>query len=161
MAFLEAKYEERVGKKFRYWFLDDQLEALYSAEGRFGRVLTAFGLVAVLVACLGLFGLAAAASKARIKEMGIRKALGATVAQILVILTKELVALVCLANLIVWPLAWYATNGWLEQFAYRIELGWSLFIVPAGLALIVALPTVFFHAAKTALASPVVALRHE
>ena len=77
------------------------------------------------------------------------------------ILTKDFAALVCLANLIVWPLAWYTTDGWLQQFAYRIELGWALFVAPAGLALIVALPSILYHAARTALASPVEALHHE
>jgi len=161
LAFLRAKYEERVGEKFAYRFLDDQLAFQYRGESSFGRVLSVFGIVAVSVACLGLFGLAASTAEARRKESGIRKVLGATAAQILRTLTAESIGLVCLAHLLVWPVAWYASRRWLEQFAYGIELGWPLFVAPAGLALMVALPALFCHATKIAWENPVLALRHE
>lgn len=161
MEFLEEKYERWVGQSFWYQFLDDRIDTLYRAEKRVGQALSIFGTLALFVACLGLFGLAAFAAELRTKEVSIRKVLGATVSHIILLLSKEFVVLVCLANAIAWPLAWYATGQWLDNFAYRIELGWGFFVLAGGLGLAIALLTLSTQAIRAASANPVDALRHE
>jgi putative ABC transport system permease protein len=110
---------------------------------------------------LGIFGLAVFQAEQRIKEIGIRKVLGATVAEITTMLTKDFTKWVLLANLLAWPAAYFIANKWLENFAYRIEIQWWIFARAGGLALIIALLTVSLQAIKTALANPVEALRYE
>jgi len=161
MAFLEEKYEEWVGQSFWYQFLDDRIDTLYRTEKRIAQALSIFGALALFVACLGLFGLAAFAAELRTREMSIRKVLGATMSHIVLLLSKEFVVLVCLANAIAWPLAWYATDRWLENFAYRIELGWSFFVLAGGLGLAVALLTLSTQAIRAASTNPVDSLRYE
>ncbi len=161
MKFLEEKYREWVGQDIYYRFLDDRIDTLYSNEKRMGRTLSIFGVLALFVACLGLFGLTAFAAELRTKEVGIRKVLGATVSHIVLLMSKEFVALVCLANAVAWPVAWYVVGQWLENFAYRIELGWGFFVLTGGLGVVVALLTVSGQAIRVASANPVDALRHE
>jgi putative ABC transport system permease protein len=115
----------------------------------------------VFVACLGLFGLASFTAEQRTKEIGIRKVLGASVSGLVLLLSKEFMALVALANLIAWPIAYYAMNRWLQGFAYRIELGPGVFILGGVLALVIALLTVSAQAIRAARANPVEALRYE
>jgi putative ABC transport system permease protein len=144
-----------------YYFLDDDFARLHQADQQLGRVFQAFALLAIGIACLGLFGLAAFTAERRTKEIGVRKVLGATVTNVVTLLSKDFVKLVLLANLIAWPLAWYAMNKWLQSFAFRVEMEWWVFALAGGLALLIALLTVSTQAIKAALANPVEALRYE
>jgi len=144
-----------------YYFLDDDFARLHQADQQLGRVFQAFAWLAIGIACLGLFGLAAFTAERRTKEIGVRKVLGATVANVVTLLSKDFVKLVLLANLIAWPLAWFAMNKWLQSFAFRVEMEWWVFALAGGLALLIALLTVSTQAIKAALANPVEALRYE
>jgi putative ABC transport system permease protein len=146
---------------FEYTFLDEDFDKLYKSDQRLGRLLNYFSILAIFIALLGLFGLASFIINQRTKEIGIRKVLGATVANVTALLSKDFVKLVLLANLIAWPAAWYAMNKWLQNFAYRIDIGWPVFALAGGLALAIALLTVSTQAIKAALANPVEALRYE
>lgn len=146
---------------FDYFFLDTAFDQLYKAEYRFATIFNVFTITAILIACLGLFGLAAFTAEQRTKEIGVRKVLGATVANIAALISKDFIKLVLLANLIAWPVAWFTMNKWLQNFAYRIDVGWSLFLLAGGLALVIALLTVSIQAIKAALANPVESLRYE
>jgi putative ABC transport system permease protein len=142
-------------------FLDDDLDALYRGEQKQAQMLTVFSALAIVIACLGLFGLASATTLHRTKEIGIRKALGASVAEIVRLFTTEFGALVLIANLIAWPVAYFAMQRWLSGFAYRIELGPFVFLAGAALALVVATLTVSIVATRAARAKPVATLRYE
>ena len=122
---------------------------------------TWFAALAIALSCLGLFGMAVFSIERRTKEIGIRKVLGASVSSVVTLLSKDFVKLVLIANLIAWPVAWYAMNQWLQDFAYRIELGWWTFALAGGVALLIALLTVSAQAIRAALANPVEALRYE
>ncbi len=144
-----------------YSFLDRKLEQLYGGEQKLAQAINYFTIIAVILACLGLFGLSSFAAERRTKEIGIRKVLGASVASIVSLLSSDFIKLVLLANLIAWPAAWYAMHKWLQGFAYRANLdGWTFILASAG-ALGVALLTVSFQAIKAAVANPVEALRYE
>jgi putative ABC transport system permease protein len=146
---------------FAFTFLDESIDRFYQSEKRLGQVSGYFSLLAIVIACLGLFALAAFTAEQRTKEIGIRKVLGATASGVVVLLSKDFARLVLVANLIAFPVAWYAMNRWLESFAYRIHIGWETFIFAGGLALIIALLTVSTQAVKAALTNPVEALRYE
>jgi putative ABC transport system permease protein len=146
---------------FQYYFMDQEVDRLYRTEQRMATVIRLFTSLAIFVSALGLFGLITLATATRTKEIGIRKVLGASVSNLLSLLSKDFVKLVLLANLIAWPIAWYAMNRWLQDFAYRIDIGWWVFALAGGLALIIALLTVSAQAIKAALANPVEALRYE
>jgi len=146
---------------FQYSFLDDEFDAMYRSEQRLGRLFNAFALLAVLVAALGLLGLAAFTAQQRTKEIGIRKVLGASVSGIVVMLSGDFVRLVIVAFVIASPLAWFAMDDWLSAFAYRIEVGPGIFIVAGLIALGIALATVSWQAVRAALANPVDSLRSE
>ena len=154
---------ERVNPEtpFAYFFLDERFAQLHRAEERMGRIIGIFALIAVGVSCLGLLGLAAFTAEQRTKEIGIRKVLGASVAHIVLLLSKEFTYLVLAANLIAWPVAWVAMSRWLGGFAYRIELGPGMFIVGGVAALGIACLTVSYQAVRAALANPVQALKYE
>jgi len=149
------------GNPFDFSFLDDSFAAQYKAEQRFGQVFMLFAALAILIACLGLLGLAAYAAERRTKEIGIRKVLGASVASVVSLLSKQFTKLVLMANVIAWPIAYFAINAWLQNFAYRIGIGWWMFALAGGIALIIALLTVSTQAIKAALTNPVEALRYE
>jgi putative ABC transport system permease protein len=117
--------------------------------------------MAIIIACLGLFGLISFAAEQRTKEIGIRKVLGASVANLVSLLSRDFLKLVAMANVIAWPVAWFAMNKWLENFAYRIDINWWVFALAGGLALVIALATVSTQAIKAALANPVESLRYE
>ncbi|MGD8534795.1 MAG: hypothetical protein PVF66_03020, partial [Candidatus Aminicenantes bacterium] len=146
---------------FQYSFLDEDFDKLYRTEMRLGKIFTVVTFLAIFIACLGLFGLAAFEAAQRTKEMGIRKVLGASVSGIVLLLSKEFTKWVLLANIIAWPVAYYAMNRWLQNFAYRISFGLWVLILSAGLAFIVALLTVSYQAVKVSLANPVDTLRYE
>jgi putative ABC transport system permease protein len=137
------------------------LERQYQAEKLFGKIFTVFVVLSLAIAGLGLFGLAAYAAEQRTKEIGIRKVLGASVANLMGLLSQDFLRLVLIANLIAWPVAYLAMTKWLANFAYRIDIGWWTFALAGGLALLIALLTVSTQAIKAALANPVEALRYE
>ncbi|HVX50695.1 MAG TPA: ABC transporter permease [Chitinophagaceae bacterium] len=144
-----------------YTFLDENFARQYNAEQRQGNIIFTFTLLAILISCLGLLGLVTFAASQRTKEIGIRKVLGATVSNIVFMLSKDLLKLVLLAILVATPLAWYATHKWLESFAYRVNIGWSVFALAGAVALLVALLTTGIKAVTAALANPVKSLRTE
>ena len=144
-----------------YHFLNQNFAKQYDAEKKQGQIAFLFSILAILIACLGLFGLATFSVSRRIKEIGIRKVLGASVAGIVVLLSKDFLKLVLIALCIATPIAWYAMSKWLEDFAYRIELTGGVFIVAGITALVLALLTVSFQAIKAAVANPVKSLRTE
>lgn len=144
-----------------YFFLDEYLQKLYTSEMRLGKLFLAFASFGIGIACLGLLGLASFMAEQRTKEIGIRKVLGASVPNIVRLLSKDFVKLVLLANLVAWPLAWYAMGKWLEDFAYRIALEWWVFAVAGLLALLIAISTVSFQSFRAAMADPVKSLRSE
>jgi putative ABC transport system permease protein len=142
-------------------FLDDSYERLYRGDKRQGQIFGIFVAIAIVIACLGLFGLAAFAAERRTREIGVRKVFGARALQIVWLLLTQFSAPVLLANLIAWPLAWYYLDHWLQGFAYRVPLS-PLYFVGVGLmALLIAWATVFGHALRVARASPIRALRYE
>ena len=146
---------------FSYGFLDDRIAALYSKEDNMSEILKVFSVLAIIISCLGLFGLVAHASEIRTKEIGIRKVIGARVTDIITLLSKDLMLLVLIGNLVAWPLAWYGINKWLQQFTYRINISWTVFIMSAAITLIIAALTITWHCFKTGITSPVKSLRTE
>ena len=146
---------------FSYQFLDESFDNMYREEQRVGKVALTFALLAVLIACLGLFGLATYMAEQRTKEIGVRKVLGASVPNIISMLSKDFLRLVLISIVFAVPVAWWGMNKWLEDFAYRISIGWWIFIVAGAVALLIALATVSFQAIKAALANPVKSLRTE
>jgi len=146
---------------FEYSFLEDVTSKNYEDDRKLGMLFTAFSLLTVFVACLGLFGLAAFSAERRTKEIGIRKALGASVTSIVRLLCKEIVILVLIANAIAWPVAYLTIGRWLETFAYRTHITCTLFLLSGSLVLIIALATVSYQSIRAALANPVDSLRYE
>lgn len=146
---------------FSYRFLDDSFENMYRAEQRVGKIALSFAILTILVACLGLFGLATYMAEQRTKEIGVRKVLGATVTNIVNMLSKDFLKLVIISAVFAVPLGWWLMNKWLEDFAYRINIGWSVFLIAIGVAILIALVTVSFQAIKAAIANPVTSLRSE
>ncbi len=162
LAFLENKWRLFVPHHpFEYSFLDADFDALYRAEQRTGKIFGTFSALAIFIACLGLFGLASFTTEQRTKEIGVRKVLGASVSQVVVLLSKDFTRLVLIALMIAAPVAYLAMNRWLQDFAYRINIGAWTFVLAGGLALVIALLTVSFQSIKAALANPVEALRYE
>ncbi|MDB5262619.1 MAG: hypothetical protein JWQ14_1900 [Adhaeribacter sp.] len=146
---------------FTYNFLDEDIAKLYQSEQRMGNIFNVFALWAIFISCLGLYGLSAFMAEQRTKEIGVRKVLGASVFDIVGLLSKDFVALVLVANILAWPLAWYGLHRWLQDFAYRVEMGWWVFVLAGVLALLIALLTISLQAIKAAVANPVKSLRTE
>lgn len=146
---------------FSYYFVDEQFASLYSAEQRTGKIFTSFAVVAIIIAGLGLFGLAAFMIKQRVKEIGIRKVLGASSGTITAMLSFEFLKLVFIAILVSFPITWLAMYKWLQNFAYRIDIHWWVFVLAGIAALAIAFITVSFQSIKAALANPVKSLRSE
>jgi putative ABC transport system permease protein len=146
---------------FEYTFLDERFDQLYRAENRQESVLSIFSFIAIFVACLGLFGLASYTAIKRTKEVGVRKVLGSSVQNIVLLLSKDLLKPVLLGALIAIPVGYYAMNKWLRGFAYRINFHWWMFAIAVATALIIALLTVGVQAIKAAIANPVKSLRTE
>jgi putative ABC transport system permease protein len=149
------------GQPFDYSFMDEQFNNLYTSEQKTGQIFITFALLAIVIACLGLFGLVTYASEQRTKEIGIRKVLGANVANIVAMISKEFLKLVFIAFLFAFPIAWWAMNKWLQDFAYRVNIGWWIFFIAGMVAILIALITVSFQAIKAAIANPVKSLRTE
>jgi len=146
---------------FEYYFLDENFKRMYQSEEKLQSLFSSFSILAIFISCLGLFGLAAFAAERRFKEIGIRKVMGASITNIVLLLSKEFTKWILVANIIAWPLAWFYLNSWLDAFAYRIEISWFTFILAAALALLIALLTVSSHAIKAATSNPVNALKYE
>lgn len=146
---------------FVYNFLDDDLNQLYNTEQNAGKILMIFSFLAIFISCLGIFGLIAYVTERRTKEIGIRKTLGASVTGVVMLLTRDFTKWILIANLIAWPVAWYAMNKWLQNFAYRVDLTFWPFLLSGLLALFIALLTVSWQAIRAATANPVEALRYE
>jgi putative ABC transport system permease protein len=159
---IKSKWERyNSGAPFNYSFLDQQFALLYGAEQRVGNIFTSFSIIAIIIACLGLFGLAAFMIRQRVKEIGIRKVLGASSVSITTMLSKEFLQLILIAALISFPITWYAMNKWLQDFAYRTTIHWWVFVLAGVIALLVAAITISFQSIKAALANPVKSLRSE
>ena len=151
----------QAGAPFSYDFLDQQYASLYITEQRTGKIFTSFAIIAVIIASLGLFGLAAFMIRQRVKEIGIRKVLGASAASITAMLSVEFLKLIVIAALISFPLTWFAMYKWLQDFAYRINIQWWVFILAGAIALLIAAITISFQSIRAALANPVKSLRSE
>jgi putative ABC transport system permease protein len=162
LAFLEDVWAEmRPNRSFSYFFVDESFDRLYKSEENLGRIFRTFAWLSVGIGCLGLFGLASYSAERRTKEIGIRKVLGASVSELTVLLAKEFTKWVVVANVVAWPVAYYAMSRWLRNFAYRTDIGVGTFLLAGGLALVIAALTVSFQAVKTALSDPVRSLRYE
>ena len=146
---------------FEYHFLDEDFERMYKTEAIMGQLTKYFAGIAIFISCLGLFGLALFTAEQRTKEIGIRKVLGASVASIVYMLSKDFLKLVLIANLIALPLGWYFMSGWLNDYADRTDLSWWIFAMAFVTTIIIAMVTLSFHAVKTAIANPVTSLRTE
>ena len=162
MQLLKATWKDvAANQPFSFSFLDEDIERQYRQDERWGKIVGYASTLAILIAAMGLFGLTTLVVSKRTKEIGIRKVLGATVANVVALLSRDFVKLVLVANVIAWPVAWYAMNKWLQNFAYRIDISWWVFALAGGLALVIALLTVSTQAIKVALANPVESLRYE
>jgi len=157
----ETWHKLNPNEPFEYSFLDQDFYKNYQAEERLASIVGYFTIIAILISCLGLFGLAAFSAEQRIKEIGVRKVLGASVGSIVSLLSKDFLKVVGIAILIASPVAWWAMNKWLQDFAYRTNIGWQVFLLTAAIALCIALLTVSFQAIRAAISNPVKSLRSE
>jgi putative ABC transport system permease protein len=146
---------------FHYFFLDEKYNQQYQADAQFGQVVASFSMLAVFIACLGLFGLSSFTIIQRTKEIGIRKILGASVIQIVRLLSQDFVKVVMIASIVAIPLAWFAMEAWLANYAVRVTLSAWMFMLPVAIILFIALITVSFQTMKTAFSNPVNALKQE
>ena len=159
---IKAKYAAFFpGNVFSYYFLDEKFNAQYKDEQLFGKAFSIFSVFAIFIACLGLLGLSLFATTQRVKEIGVRKVLGASVTNIVLLLSKDFIRLVIIAFVMAAPLAYYVMHAWLQDFAYRINIEWWVFAIAGLLAVFIALFTISFQAIKVAIANPVKSLRTE
>lgn len=162
IASIEAVWNQMApGKPFSYYFMDDSFNESYQAEQRLGKTFMVFTILSILIACLGLFGLATFNAQKRVKEIGVRKVLGATIAQITYRLAYDFLKLVVIAIAIAVPLGWFTMDRWLQDFSYRVDLPWWVFAIAAFLGVAVALLTVSYQSIKAAMTNPVKSLRTE
>lgn len=162
ISYIESVWNKLMpGSPFEYSFLDEHFAELYKADSQVSKIVGILAVLAVVISCLGLFGLSSYAAEKRVKEIGIRKVLGASVGNITATLSKDFIKLVLIANVIAWPVAWYVISNWLNDFAYRIPVSWMVFLAAGGIALLIALVTISFQAIKAAMANPVKSLRTE
>jgi len=162
LSSLQKLWKERVpSRPFEYSFLDDDYKSLYVTEQKTAAVFSTFSTLAILLACMGLFGLAAFTTAQRTKEIGIRKVLGAEVSSIILLIAKDFLKLTLIAVIIAAPIAWYFMHKWLQDFAYHINIQWWVFAGAGALSVLIAFVTVSLQSVKTALANPVDSLRSE
>ncbi len=153
--------KDNPGYPFEYKFVDDQFNEMFLSEMLISKLSRVFAALAILISCLGLFGLAAYTAERRTKEIGVRKVLGASVSGIASLLSKDFIKLVCISCIVAFPVAWWAMHSWLQNYQYRIEIKWWIFLIAGGVAILIALFTVSFQAVKAAIANPVKSLRTE
>jgi ABC-type antimicrobial peptide transport system permease subunit len=153
--------KDNPGYPVEYKFVDDQFDQYFKTESLIGKLAGVFATLAIIISCLGLFGLAAFTAERRTKEIGIRKVLGATVSNLTTLLSKDFLMLVGIACIIAFPVAWWMMHNWLQDYDYRIDISVWIFIAAAALALLIALLTVSFQAIRAALSNPVKSLRTE
>ena len=146
---------------FEYSFLDDNIQKQYSSDRKISRIVTSFGLIAMAICGLGLYGLSSYMAERRFKEIGIRKVMGASVSQIVSMMSTEFVKLVLIAFVIAVPVAWYCMTKWLEGFSYKTPIEWSIFVLAGLIALTIAMVTISFESIKSAISNPVDSLRSE
>ncbi|MEO7306654.1 MAG: FtsX-like permease family protein, partial [Ferruginibacter sp.] len=146
---------------FSYMFLDEVFNNMYKSEQRTGTLYNVFALIAILISCLGLFGLAAYTAQVRKKEIGVRKVLGASVPGIIRLLAGDFIKLVFIAIAIATPVSWYVMNKWLQDFAYKTDIGWAVFALAGLCAIAIALATISIQSVKAAIVNPVKSLRTE
>lgn len=159
---IKAKWKTlAAAQPFDYGFMDDQFNSIYSTEQQTGRISITFAVLAIVIACLGLFGLVTYAAEQRTKEIGIRKVLGANVPVIVGMIMRDFLKLVIIATVFAFPIAWWGMNKWLMNFAYRVNIGWWIFIIAALIAVAVTLVTISYQAIKAAISNPVTSLRSE
>ncbi|WP_341227740.1 ABC transporter permease [uncultured Arcticibacterium sp.] len=162
LAALEAGFQKSIpSSAFEYQFLDDVVAKLYTAEKQLGRIVLFFSITAIFIACLGLFGLSAFTAEQRTKELGVRKVLGANIRNLVGLLSAEFMKLVIISLLISAPIAWYVLNGWLESYAFHINIPWWIFGMSGVLTILIAFLTVSFQSIKAALINPVESLKSE
>ena len=154
-------HKDLSAEPFQYNFLDAAVQQQYQSEITFSNIINSFTLMAILISCLGLFGLAAFSAEQRKKEIGVRKVLGASVAGLVQLLSKDFIKLVGISILIATPIAWWTMNKWLQSFAYKVNISWWMFVLAGSIAIFIALTTVSFQAIKAAIANPVKSLRTE
>ena len=143
------------------YFLDESFDYQYREDERLSKIFSYFTLLAISIACLGLFGLASFTAEQRTKEIGIRKVLGASATKVFLLLSKEFLKWIILANIIAWPIAYLVMKKWLQNFSYQTKLGFDIFIVSGIIALIITLLTVSYQSVRSALANPVESLKYE
>ncbi|MCP4728129.1 MAG: FtsX-like permease family protein, partial [bacterium] len=147
--FLEEKFEAHSPDyPYRYFFLDETVDRMYNSEKKLGDIFNYFTAIAILISCLGLFGLVSFTAEQKTKEIGIRKVLGASVGSVIKLISKEFLILIVLANLISIPIAWYAMDQWLQKFAYHTDLEVSVFLFAGGIAILIAFLTVSYQSIK-------------
>lgn len=162
LAGLESAWKKlNPNEPFEYSFLDQDFQKNYEAEDRQASLINYFTLVAIIISCLGLFGLATFTAEQRTKEIGIRKVLGASVYGVVALLSKDFLKLVAIAVLVASPLAWWGMNKWLQNFAYQTSIGWQVFAITTLIAIVIAFATISFQAIRAAVANPVKSLRTE
>jgi len=162
ISFIQAAWKKVFADHpFEYQFLDEHFREVYLADEQVSKIIGILAVLAIIISCLGLFGLASYSAEKRIKEVGIRKVMGASVQSIVSLLSKDFITLVLIANLIAWPVAWFVLNRWLQDFAYRVNISWWVFVAAGIAAILIALITVSFQAIKAAVANPVKSLRAE
>ena len=162
LAATEKVYKEYdADHTFDYSFLDSQFNDLYKTDIHIGQLFNCFTIITILISCLGLFGLVTFTAESRVKEIGVRKVLGAGVPSIAILLSKDFLVLVLVAAAIAFPVAWYGLSNFLQGYAYRTSLSWWVFIVAGLLTVCIALVTISFQTIKAAIANPVKSLRTE
>lgn len=162
LAAVETKWKQLLpSRPFSYFFLDEFFDRQYRSEQHFGQLFLNFAILAIFISCLGLMGLAAYSTVQRTKEIGVRKVVGASVGNIVYLLSRDFLLLVCWAFVVAAPLSWFFVNGWLRSFAYRITTYWWIFILAGMVALAIALATISVQAFKAAVANPIKSLRSE
>ena len=162
IGIIQSKWREFMpDNPFEYSFMDAEYDALYQTDQTIGKVFSVFTFLSLTVACLGLLGLAIYTAERRMKEIGIRKVLGASVQNVVTMLSTDFIKLVMIACIIAFPIAWYAMNKWLEDFAYPTQVSWWIFALSTGLMVLIALVTISYQSVKAALTNPVESLRSE
>jgi putative ABC transport system permease protein len=159
---IEEKWKSLViDTPFEYSFLDENIQKQYDEDRKVSRIITSFTIIAMFISCLGLYGLSTFMAERRFKEIGVRKVMGASVNQIVGLMSTEFIKLIFIAFVIAVPLAWYAMDKWLEGFAYKVSINMMVFVYAGGIALLIALLTVSFESIKAATVNPVKSLRNE